>query len=117
MRKLMSDAVREYVPISSIYLAVLLATRYYYFGDTYVDNILAFYRGSYVPPQNPLWEFGHLLWRPLGWLLFRIFGRGLTEHYGGNARLAASLPLIVISALSGFITVLLVRSLATRFVK
>src|SRR5258708_40220772 len=63
------------LPLAAIYFAIVAATHYAYFGDTmgYVQNILAFDHDP-VAGRRDFWDFGHLLWRPFGWLLFRAFG-------------------------------------------
>jgi hypothetical protein len=52
------------------YVVIFVLTRARAFGDTpyYVDSILKYGGGR----DLLFWDFGHLLWRPLVWLLFRL---------------------------------------------
>lgn len=115
----MVNRVLKYVPLSIVLVAIVVLTRYNYFGDTpgYVQNVADFDRGSFAPGENPLWDSGHLLLRPFGWVLFRIL-RYLAPHaFGADPRLAICWGLIASSVLSGLVTVILLRSLAARFLK
>lgn len=111
----MKGSLRKYLPITIIYFAVLLLTRYTYFGDSpgYIDNIVAYDRTS-----NPalIWEFGHLLWRPFGWALFHMFGGLISGLTAGDPLLEASALLLGASAIGGLVTILLLRWLASHFV-
>ncbi len=60
------------------------------------------------------WEFGHLLWRPLGYLLFRVSGP-LTRHFvGPDASANAVLVLLVLSWIGGLISVLALYGILNR---
>ena len=100
----------------AIYVAILAVTRAAYFGDTvgYAQNILAFDRDRTAGLKD-FWDFGHLLWRPLGWLLFRAFGGWFSYTKTGESNLTVVALLIAVSILSGLIAFLLVQALATRF--
>lgn len=65
--------------------------------------------------RSSFWDFGHLLWRPSGWLLFRIFGGLLPYTKTGESNLTVAALLIAVSLISGLVTILLFRSLAARF--
>jgi hypothetical protein len=99
-----------------VYFAVLSITHYAYFADTtgYVQNILLFDRNA-VAARSTFWDFGHLLWRPSGWLLFRVFGGLVPYTKTGESNLTVAALLIAVSVISGLVTVLLFRSLAARF--
>jgi hypothetical protein len=102
--------------LTLIYIAILSVTHYTYFGDTtgYVRNILLFNHDP-VAGRKAFWDFGHLLWRPLGWLLLRLFGGVLPYTKTGECNLSLAALLIAISVISGFVTILVFRSLAERF--
>lgn len=53
------------------------------YGDTpaYVSDILAHRAGPSQRATDPLWEFGHVLWRPLGYAAWRM-GRPILESPG-----------------------------------
>ena len=107
---------RSVLPLALLYFAVLSVTHYIYFADTtgYVQNILLFDH-SPAAGRRALWDFGHLLWRPSGWLLFRVFGGMLPYTKTGESNLTVATLLIAASMISGLITILLFRSLAARF--
>jgi hypothetical protein len=98
-----------------LYIAILSVTHYAYFGDTtgYVRNILLFNHDP-VAGRRVFWDFGHLLWRPLGWLLLRLIGGVLPYAKTGEYNLSLAVLLIATAVISGFITILLFRSLAMR---
>jgi hypothetical protein len=64
------QALLHFGPISLLTIAVWLFTRSDYLGDTmwYAGDIVNFDKGAFAGHPNPLWEFGHLLWRPAGWV-------------------------------------------------
>src|SRR5690242_19005474 len=99
-----------------LYIAILSVTHYTYFGDTtgYVRNILLFNQDP-VAGRREFWDFDHLLWRPLGWLLLRLIGSVLPYAKTGEYNLSLAVLLIATTVISGFITILLFRSLAARF--
>lgn len=107
----------KYLPVVFLLSLILVFTRYNYFGDTpgYVQSIAAFDRGGYPPHENPLWDSGHLLLRPMGWVFFRLLTIVAPHAFGPDPRLAICWGLIAASVLSGLLTVVLLRSLATRF--
>ena len=57
----------------------------------YVTQIFKF---SQHRDPSMLWEFGHLVWRPLGYLLWRIFSPVLSSWYGGNPYLEITAVLV-----------------------
>jgi hypothetical protein len=107
---------RSLLPLALLYVAFLAFTHYVYFGDTtgYVQNILLFDHDA-VAGRSVFWDFGHLLWRPLGWLLFRIFGGMLPYTKTGESNLTIAAFLIAVSVIGGLMTTLLFKSLAARF--
>ena len=74
-------------------------------GDTrdYVDSILAH---SHDPSYN-LWEFGHLLWRPIGWLGFRILRSVALPSCGLDERCNVTIELIGLNWLAGLLALFL----------
>jgi len=104
------------LPFVGIYVAILAATRPAYFGDTvgYAQNILTFDRDPGAG-QKDLWDFGHLLLRPLGWLLFHTFGGWFSYTKTGESNLTVVALLIGSSVLSGLVAFMLLKALAGRF--
>jgi hypothetical protein len=96
----------------ALYLLLTYWTMAWYMGDTadYVDSIMAHEEGR----NYNFWEFGHLLWSPLGWVVYRAI-RPITALFYSESRLQATLALIVLSWTAGLATVLLLFATARRF--
>ncbi len=95
------------------YAVLAWFTRAYFMADT-VDYVSAVYlhdQGiNYV-----FWDFRHLFWRPLGWLLLHLFGGLLTPVSGGVPRIAVLYLFITINLVSGLVSLFLLRDLLRRF--
>jgi hypothetical protein len=77
-------------------------------GDTpvYVDAILRVVNGGSTRFWDQggflsFWEFGHLLWRPLGWLAFKV----LNPFVGGDLRGGVTRALLVLNWLFGLLAI------------
>ena len=101
---------------AAAFFLVLVATRAFYLGDTmkYVAEIVPSYGLSPTAPGNRLWEFGHLLWRPLGWLLLKVLAPVLVPITGWEPSLVCAFGLMAVSIVCGLLTVLLWYSLANE---
>lgn len=102
--------LHRYGPVLIMYVLATSVTNAYSMGDTriYVAHILE--SSGYA-----FWDFGHVLWRPLGWLLDSTF-RPLTRLVSGeDPRVAVTLTLMAVSWIAGLVSVLLVHALARRF--
>lgn len=88
---------------------VLVATRATSMGDTlsYSNDIADHLGKSPIGPLNSLWEFGHLLWRPLGWILTSAVRPLLMAVTDWTPSMQASSVLIAVSIASSIVTVLL----------
>lgn len=88
---------------------ILWCTKGFFLGDTtvYVSEITDYLRESPVGLRSVLWDFGHLLWRPLGWILVRITAPILAPLTGWETGVICSLVLVGVSMVCGFLTVLL----------
>lgn len=113
-----SSSRARFAPMRLLLLAAFLllavGTRGFYLGDTmtYSLDVAHYFGKSPVGSGNMLWEFGHLIWRPLGWALLQLGApllAGVTSW--GPVPMAAFL-LIAVSLLSGALTVLLWYELA-----
>lgn len=60
------------------------------------------------------WEFGHLLWRPLGYVLFRISGPLLGRFVGQDQQTSATLVLMGLSWIGGLVSVLSLFGIVNR---
>ncbi|HEX6650559.1 MAG TPA: hypothetical protein VF075_13505 [Pyrinomonadaceae bacterium] len=95
-----------------IYVLVTWFTNPWTMGDTvdYADSVLAYHNGY----QLNFWEFGHLLWRPFGWLMFRLFNPLTSLIYGADPRANITFILFAINWVSGLICLLVLRVLTER---
>jgi hypothetical protein len=68
-----------------LFLALYLIATPITTGDTpvYVNDMLRYARGDASAPPWVLWEFGHVLWRPLGYFLWK-FAHPLLQSWSGN---------------------------------
>jgi len=91
-------------------LIVLGFTRAHYMGDTnvYTQAILRHENGAADSDYrsitgNPFWDFGHILWRPLAWLCFRLT-RPLTQFIADhNPTAEVVFSLLGISLVAGLL--------------
>jgi hypothetical protein len=104
---------RPYVYISVVYIFVTWLTRPFFQGDTldYVGSIVAHTRGKYYE----FWDFGHLFWRPIGWLAFRISSPLLGRFVGPDQRIQVTLILIILSWVAGLASALLLLAILRLF--
>ncbi len=107
-----SHLLREHVLVTLFYvLATALATPHY-MGDT--TN----YAGTITDWSiRSIWEFGHLLWFPLGWLFSKITFPLTRIIYGDVSRTNALLALIILNWIAGLVCVLAIQMLAQRATK
>jgi hypothetical protein len=95
-------------------LLVLTKPEYYMDTVVYVNEIVLASKQEFPPGLNPLWEFGHLLWRPLGSWGWRVIDGlpFLQEQFNETQR--AYIPFVVINIVTGIIGILLMYALALR---
>ena len=98
-----------FVILVAIYVVLLWATASLNIGDTpvYVDAILRVVNGGSKSFWDhggflSFWEFGHLLWRPLGWLTFKV----LRPLLNSDLRAAVTQTLLILNWLFGLVAVL-----------
>lgn len=103
-------SARSYLGIAVLYILVTAFTDAYFMGDTriYVEDIL-------TGTGFRFWEFGHVLWRPLGWLFSRAFYPLTRLFVGDDPHANVTLTLMALSWIAGLTCVLLVHGLARRF--
>ncbi len=89
------------------YLLILLGTRPAFYLDSfnYAKHIVDHGSGLVAPERDPFFDFGHALWRPMGYLLVRLTDPLLGGFFGGNQVFAAATALIGWSVLGGFASV------------
>jgi len=66
----LSNALLTFGPTVGIYIVATMLTDAFFMADTldYVNSIESYLRADY----SNFWEFGHLFWRPLGLILFKL---------------------------------------------
>ena len=86
-----------------LYGSMILLTRPLSFADSifYVQAILAFRQHPDPVTTRLLLDFGHVLWRPLGWLVFKMVRVLFPVTSSGDDRVLVLRILICISMISG----------------
>ena len=108
-------------PVFLIYLIATLFTDSLNIGDTpvYVDAIVRVVQGGGTRFWDEggflsFWEFGHLLWRPLGWICFQIVRPFITINSNAELRSAVNLTLAGLNWIAGLVAVLSLNGLVSR---
>lgn len=101
--------LRQSLPLLVVYVLVTMFTVPHYMGDTtgYGNSVASF-------AQHRTWEFGHLLWFPFGWIVFKILTPVTTLFVGASPRLNATLALIIINWAAGLWCVYTLQGLVRR---
>lgn len=100
--------------ICATYILATLVTRPLFQGDTvdYASSIVAHLNGGYYQ----FWDFGHLLWRPLGWVEVQVARPLLARFAGPNPSLQATLALISVSWVAGLVSALILLALLRLYI-
>ncbi len=98
--------------LAGLYAALLALTRPTYIGDTYwyardIDRALE--RGA--AGSIEIWNFAHLLLRPLGILLSRIFLNTAAPYFAGDRQMAITFLLIAGSVVAAFVCAVFVQKM------
>jgi hypothetical protein len=101
--------IGPYACVGGVYLIATWLTRPFFQGDTrdYVDSIVRRIGGEYFE----FWEFGHVAWRPLGWMAFRVSNGFLSRFVSTDPRVQVTAVLIAMSWLAGLMSALLLLAL------
>jgi len=112
------SAIRSFLPALALYAVCLALTQPPYFGDTlfYAEDVLQFRSGHWSMRFNPLWEFGHVLWRPIGALLAPLALAWVPDSIAWTPTLKITVGLIILSQIFGALTVVLFYDLIREFV-
>ncbi len=107
---------QDYLLGAALALITLALTTATEVGDTfvYVDSIRSFQAGHWATPINPIGEFGHLLWRPLGALLAPVFTALVPDAVAWNARLKIGYGLIFLNEVSAILAAALLFRISRR---
>ena len=111
--RVLAQWLRRFGGVVAMYVAVTLATGATWMGDTvdYVESIVYYNHGI----DHWMWDFAHLLWRPLGWLVSVIVAPLTRLVVGRSESLNVMLTLNAISWIAGLAALLALFSLATHF--
>jgi hypothetical protein len=104
--------LRPYLVVLAVYVLATWLTGTHFIGDTpeYVESILAHSKHVYVN----FWDFGHLLWRPLGWLGFVVFRPVTSRLCGLDDACNATVVLLSVNWLAGLGSALLMCAFVRR---
>jgi hypothetical protein len=100
---------RPYAAVTILFVLVILFTGPHSYSDTNMYAAEIQNARSVSDPQ--LWDFGHLLWRPAGWLAYRATAPWLEARIG-HSYFAVFPPLIAVNLIAGLASVLLAFALA-----
>lgn len=106
-----------------VYLGTWAYTQAHFMGDTsvYAEAIVRYHHGSFedyhLTTSNPFVDFGHLLWRPLGWLCFLIAQPASRLLAHDNQQAEVILTLMGITFLSALVCIVLFFLLARCLVR
>jgi hypothetical protein len=119
------QSVRIMLPILIlIYMIVWVSTGAHFMADTnvYTDAILQHQHGGgsddyRLLTSNPFWDFGHVLWRPFGWLCF-VTTKPVTQLFEEHSEPGqVTLTLIGINFVAALACVVVFFLLARRIVE
>ncbi len=106
-----------------VYLTAWVCTDAHFMADTnvYTQAILRHQYGGGVldyhqTTANPFWDFGHILWRPLGWLCFSLAAPATQVLAHQNQRAEVLWTLIAINFVASFGCVVFFFLLARRII-
>jgi hypothetical protein len=109
--------------VAALYVSAIAFTNAYFMADSggYVVSILAYAGVDEYVVENPttnnfraensFWDFGHLLWRPLGLLLFRICHPLSNLVVGLDPALNMMFLLMAVNFIAGLLSAVLLYSL------
>lgn len=103
------------LPVLVVFLLATLITDAHFQGDTadYVDSIVAYAGGR----DYWFWEFGHVLWRPFGWLVMVLFRPLLNPLVGPDVRTQALHSVLAINWVAGLVSVAAVYGVLSRLLR
>jgi len=108
-----NSRLRMALPWIAAYTLVSYLTGAFFMADT-VDYVADVY-SHYVGVGNTLWEFGHLIWRPLGWLLIRTLAPVIAVFAGPDLQIQITYIFVALNWVAGLASVLLLRAFLRRF--
>ena len=126
----MNERLLAVLLVAALYVAANVFTNAHFMADSggYVVSILAYAGVEEYVVENPMsadfrsensyWDFGHLLWRPLGLLLFKIFRPLSSLVIGPDPASNVMFLLMAVNFIAGLVSLgllyLLIESLTNR---
>jgi hypothetical protein len=109
---------RDHAWLAAALVLIFCFTRGYYLGDTavYMTDAAQYFGRAPAGAGNLLWEFGHLLWRPLGWAWLEISSPAMAHLTTWGPSISVGFFFTGINLLCAAATVLLWHSLALETV-
>lgn len=103
------------LPVLTLFVLATLFTDAHFFGDTadYVDSIIAYAAGR----DYWFWEFGHVLWRPLGWAVMVLCRPLLNLVVGPDVRTQALHIVLLLNWLAGLVSVLALYGILNQLLR
>lgn len=101
----------EWLFLCAVFALLMALTRPVYIGDThwYVLDIRASL-GLGWTASNGIWDFSHVLWRPLGRLLSQVFLAPVLPIFDHDAQASITLLLVCVSSASALICGLVIQT-------
>jgi hypothetical protein len=108
----------QYLFVVAVFATLLAFTRSRVLNDTkdYVSDIYSSMGCSSITECPTLWEPGHLLLRPIGYLISRPLLPFLAPLFDGNARIAITLILVSLNSLATLIATLLLYAILIKHI-
>lgn len=108
--------ITRFLPGMLVLLPNLFLCASPYIGDTlqYTGAITSHFAGQRIGPFQPLWEFGHLLWRPLGALLAPLSFAVVPDSWAQMPGIKLAFGFLAINILAGLGTASLLYDLFHR---
>lgn len=108
--------LRMIAPVILVFLLVVLFTDPAYLGDTarYVNEIQNHREHLMSAAEDPFWEFGHPVWRPLVNAVYDLGGGAVRQMRGGDGRQTLVWLMIAMNILATLAAALLLWSLLKR---
>src|SRR5450631_238832 len=98
---------------TAVYALVSYFTGAYFMADT-VDYVASVCNHDFGK-GNSLFEFGHLFWRPIAWVLLHTAGPLIQSFTGADSKTQLTYLLVSVNWLAGLICILLLLGVLRRF--
>jgi hypothetical protein len=105
--------LRAYLTWSAAYALVAHFTGAYFMADTV--NFVADVYNYQLGIRDRLWEFGHLFWRPLGWIFLQICEVLVGSVTGPELNVLLTRIFVALNWFAGLACILLLRAVLRQF--